>query len=204
MGIEIAKELVRLGWTVAMFDIQENKSLSDELSSKAQYYNCNVADYDSQAKAYEQVFKDFGRLDALCANAGIVDKGSPYIFEWRNSDKVPPAPNMLCTDVDYKGIVYGTQLAIHFMRKNKTPGGAIVATASAAAIHPHESYPEYNGAKAAVLNWVRGTARVLKIKENIRINCVMPGIVATNIIPREMIAAVSPEKYDFVTRTLYR
>lgn len=194
MGTEISKELVRLGWTVAMFDIQENKSLSEELGSKACYYNCNVADYDSQAKAYAQTFKDFGQIDALCANAGIVDRGSPYILNWRNSDEIPPAPDLLCTDVDYKGIVYGTQLAIHFMRKNKTPGGAIVATASVAAIHPHETYPEYNGAKAGVLNWVRGTARVLKIKENIRINCVMPGIVATSIIPQEVVDAVDPKK----------
>jgi NAD(P)-dependent dehydrogenase (short-subunit alcohol dehydrogenase family) len=95
------------------------------------------------------------------------------------------------------------------MRKNKKPGGVIVATASIAAVHPHPSYPEYNGAKAvcdlqtdhcladttmqAVLNWVRGTAQVLKIKDNVRINCVMPGIVATNIIPPEMVAAVKPE-----------
>ena len=57
---------------------------------------------------------------------------------------------MTCTDVDYKAIVYGVQLAIHFMRKNPTPGGQIVATASIAAIHPHPSYPEYCGAKAAV------------------------------------------------------
>lgn len=48
------------------------------------------------------------------------------------------------------GVVYGTQLAIHFMRKNKTPGGRIVATGSVAAIYPHETYPEYDGAKAAV------------------------------------------------------
>ena len=77
------------------------------------------------------------------------------------------------------------------MRKNRPAGGAIVATASIAAMHPHPSYPEYNGAKAAVLNWVRGTAPILKVKENIRINCVMPGIVHTKIIPPEMIAAVS-------------
>lgn len=69
---------------------------------------------------------------------------------------------MLCTDVDYKGVVYGTQLAIHFMRKNKVPGGKIIATASVAAIVPHESYPEYAGAKAAVVNFVRATARILK------------------------------------------
>jgi hypothetical protein len=64
--------------------------------------------------------------------------------------RIPPKPDLLCTDVDYKGVVYGTQLAIHFMRKNKRPGGKIVATASVAGVVPHESYPEYDGAKAAV------------------------------------------------------
>lgn len=177
-----------------MFDINENKELSHELGSKARYYNCNVADYDSQAKAFSQVFNDYGKIDALCANAGIVESKSNYLLEYRHSDEIPPAPDMRCTDVDWKGVVYGTQLAIHFMRKNKPAGGAIVATASVAAIHPHPTYPEYNGAKAAVLNWVRGSAGVLKLKENIRINCVMPGIVATNIIPKELVEAVSPEK----------
>lgn len=49
------------------------------------------------------------------------------------------------------------------MRKNAAPGGTITATASVAAVHPHETYPEYDGAKAAVYNFARATARVLKI-----------------------------------------
>lgn len=65
--------------------------------------------------------------------------------------RIPPKPDTSCTDVDYKAVVYGVQLAIHFMRKNPTPGGQIVATASIAAVHPHPSYPEYCGAKAAVM-----------------------------------------------------
>jgi NADP-dependent 3-hydroxy acid dehydrogenase YdfG len=69
--------------------------------------------------------------------------------------RIPPKPNLICTDVDYKGVVYGTQLAIHFMRRNRKPGGCIVATASIAAVHPHESYPEYDGAKAAVRQFER-------------------------------------------------
>lgn len=48
------------------------------------------------------------------------------------------------------------------MRKNQTPGGKIIATASVAAVVPHEAYPEYAGAKAAVVNFVRATARILK------------------------------------------
>lgn len=61
-------------------------------------------------------------------------------------------------------MVYGTQLAIHFMRKNTpVPGGKIIATASVAGIYPHATYPEYNGAKAAVINFARGAAPVLKL-----------------------------------------
>jgi NAD(P)-dependent dehydrogenase (short-subunit alcohol dehydrogenase family) len=75
--------------------------------------------------------------------------------------RIPPKPDLSTTDVDFKGVVYGTQLAIHFMRKNRVPGGKIVATASVAAIVPHETYPEYAGAKAAVVNFVRATARIL-------------------------------------------
>jgi hypothetical protein len=107
--------------------------------------------------------------------------------------RIPPPPNLVCTDVDWKGVVYGTQLAVHFMRKNKTPGGNIICTVSAAALYPHETYPEYDGAKAAVLNFIHATGRLLKAKENIKIGGVLPGIVQTNIIPPEMIAAVAPD-----------
>lgn len=79
------------------------------------------------------------------------------------------------------------------MRKNPTPGGHIICTISAAAIYPHETYPEYDGAKAAVLNFIFATGRLLKAKDNISISGVLPGIVHTNIIPPEMVAAVSAE-----------
>ncbi|CAG9983917.1 unnamed protein product [Clonostachys byssicola] len=193
MGEALAEDLASQGWQVAMADIKENPQISSRLGENASYHYCNVADYDSQAQCFQSVWDKYGRLDALCANAGIVDKSSIFIFDHRGSDVIPPKPDLLCTDVDYKGVVYGTQLAIHFMRKNSTPGGSIVVTASAAAVTPHETYPEYDGAKAAVMNFVRATSRILSLKENIRINCVLPGIVATKIIPPEMVAAVSSE-----------
>ncbi|KAF7556848.1 hypothetical protein G7Z17_g1150 [Cylindrodendrum hubeiense] len=150
MGEALTEALVEKGWKVAMADIRPNAELTSKLGESASFHTCDVSDYDSQARCFQEVWDKYGRLDALCANAGIVDKSSIYILDHRDSDKIPPKPNLLCTDVDYKGVVYGTQLAIHFMRKNKVPGGSIVATASIAAIHPHETYPEYDGAKAAV------------------------------------------------------
>lgn len=67
----------------------------------------------------------------------------------------------------------------------------IIATASIAGVVPHPTYPEYNGAKAAVINFVRGAAPVLKIKEGITLGAVCPGIVDTPIIPQALVAAVS-------------
>ncbi|KAG7133982.1 Short-chain dehydrogenase/reductase ascJ like protein [Verticillium longisporum] len=193
MGEALLRDLASKGWHVAMADLNTNDTLSSELGRNASFHKTDVADYDSQAKMFQEVWNEHGRIDALLANAGIVDKESLYIFDHRDSDVIPPKPSLLCTDIDWKGVVYGTQLATHFMRKNKVPGGTIVATGSVAALYPHETYPEYDGAKAAVVNFVRATSRVLKIKENIRINVVLPGILATSIIPPEMVAAVSPE-----------
>ncbi|KAF2021865.1 hypothetical protein BU24DRAFT_417498 [Aaosphaeria arxii CBS 175.79] len=193
MGMALVRSLVHRGWKVAVADIQPNDTFAGELGDGASYHRCDVADYDSQAVMFQEVWDRYGRIDALCANAGIVDRSSIFILEHRGSDKIPPKPDLLCTDVDYKGVVYGTQLAIHFMRKNSVPGGRIIATGSVAAIVPHESYPEYDGAKAGVVNFVRATARILRSKENISINCICPGIVRTAIIPQEMVDAVSPE-----------
>ncbi|KFZ04683.1 hypothetical protein V501_09070 [Pseudogymnoascus sp. VKM F-4519 (FW-2642)] len=195
MGEALATHFATRGWNVACVDVQREagEKLVASLGDNSAFFYANVADYDSQATVFQAVYNKWGRIDALLANAGIVDKSSLYILDWRGKEGIPPAPNLLCTDVDYKGVVYGTQLAIHFMRKNPTPGGRIIATASVAGVYQHPTYPEYNGAKAAVINFIRGIAPVLKLKENIHINTVLPGIVPTKIIPQAMLDAVAPE-----------
>jgi len=178
---------------------RSHNAAAHELGPSALFHKVDVASYDSQAAGFLSVFRKHGRIDALLANAGIVDRSSVYILGHRRSsvEDIPPAPSMLCTDVDFKGVIYGTQLAVHFMRHNPSPLGAargrIICTASVAGIIPHPSYPEYNGAKAGVVSFIRGVAGVLKVKEQVQINCVCPGIVATSIIPPEMVAAVQPQ-----------
>lgn len=201
MGIDIVKDLCARGWNVAC--VGRRRELGEALlkdlpeDATARFIAADVSSYEEQASMFRQVRQLWGRIDALCANAGIVDTSSVYVYDWKKSnkgvDEIPPAPDLSCVDIDYKGVVYGTQLAIHFMRHNPHPGGRIVVTSSIAAIFPHQSYPVYCGAKAAVNQFVRGIAPLLKKKENILINSVMPGIVSTPIVPPEMIAAVTPE-----------
>lgn len=44
-----------------------------------------------------------------------------------------------------------------------------------------------------MIQYVRGVAPLLKAKEGIYVNCVLPGAVQTPIVPQEMIEAMTPE-----------
>jgi NAD(P)-dependent dehydrogenase (short-subunit alcohol dehydrogenase family) len=89
MGEGLARDLISKGWAVACVDVQEQagKALVTELGSNARFIKCDIADYDDQARMYTEVWKKWGRLDALLANAGIVDRSSIYILDHRDSDR---------------------------------------------------------------------------------------------------------------------
>jgi NADP-dependent 3-hydroxy acid dehydrogenase YdfG len=76
MGEALARDLVSKGWKVTMADINANESLSKELGDNVIFCKTDVADYDSQAKTFQATFDKWGQIDALCANAGIVDRRS--------------------------------------------------------------------------------------------------------------------------------
>lgn len=74
MGMGIVEGLVKKGWKVVIADIKSNAKFAEQLGEASSFCECNVADYDSQADMFQQVWDKYGRIDALCANAGIVDK----------------------------------------------------------------------------------------------------------------------------------
>ncbi|KAI3394415.1 hypothetical protein diail_2827 [Diaporthe ilicicola] len=195
IGKALATRLVETGWLVACCDIQEGlgtKVVAD-LGPNAAFFTLDVTDYDAQAAVFSQVWEKWGRLDALLANAGHSDRGSIYIYEHRGKKDIPPRPALKSIKACYESFLFGVQLSIHFMRQNKEPGGCIIATSTIASVHPHQTFPEYCGAKAATNQFVRTVAPILKIKENIRVNAVLPGIVPTGAVPQASIDATKPE-----------
>ncbi|KAK9422758.1 putative 15-hydroxyprostaglandin dehydrogenase [Seiridium unicorne] len=119
------------------------------------------------------------------ANAGTLDSASLYNFGWRSEsiDSLPPVPHLSCMEVNYKGTLYGTTLATHFMRHNPNPGGKIIITSSLFGIYPCPTFPEYSSTKAASVAFAHATSPVLLQKENITINVVLPGAYDTTIVP---------------------
>ncbi|KAF2676974.1 15-hydroxyprostaglandin dehydrogenase [Lentithecium fluviatile CBS 122367] len=189
IGKAISTQLIRDGWLVTLCDIQDTAGqvLATILSPNATFCPCNVLSYASQASIFTHVHQKHGRIDALLANAGHSDRGSIYMLNWRDKDEIPPELGLLSTDVCYKGFLYGVQLTIHFMRKNKGSGGVggcVVATSSIASVHSHQTLPGYCGAKAAINQF----------KENISINAILPGIVITGAVPQASIDTTTPER----------
>lgn len=89
MGAALATHLVSQKWLVACCDLQRGpgEALVATLGPNSAFFEMNVADYDSQARAFEAVFQKWGRIDALLASAGIADQSSIYIFDHRGSER---------------------------------------------------------------------------------------------------------------------
>lgn len=142
--------------------------------------------YASQSDLFKAVWDKWGRLDVLIANAGFIDRDSKYNWSRRDAPvtDLPPEPNSICTNIEYTSVTQGTALATHFMRHNPGgKGGKIIVTGSILALYPLPTMPEHCAAKAAALQYVRSMAPLLKLKDNVTINIVLPNGVDTPAMP---------------------
>jgi 15-hydroxyprostaglandin dehydrogenase (NAD) len=115
------------------------------------------------------------------ANAGIVERNNFYA----ETKLPPPKLPLLVMDVCLTGVVYSTYLGMHYMRQNPgKSGGSIIMVSSAAGIYPSYQLPLYAAAKHGVVGFMRSLAPVMA-KENIRVNCTLPGAVRTNLCDSE-------------------
>ncbi|KAH7111781.1 hypothetical protein B0J11DRAFT_498565 [Dendryphion nanum] len=190
IGSWLAKNLHDRGYRVALCDCHDEHGQAmanslDDSQESAIFVHCDVKSYQSQQELFQAVWKKWFRLDVLIANAGCVDRGSVYNLGRRSIaiGDLPPEPDTSCTDTVFKGLIYGTVLATHFMRHSPAGSGKIIATGSMIGVYPCATFPEYCSAKAAIHQWVKTTGFLLQKKENITINCIMPGPVNTTAMP---------------------
>ncbi|KAF2111378.1 hypothetical protein BDV96DRAFT_649939 [Lophiotrema nucula] len=191
IGSWVAEHLHKRGYRVALCGRREkegkaNATSLDASNETAIFVQCDVSSYESQSNLFKTVWAKWGRLDVVVSNAGCVDRDSKYNLGRREAgvDDLPAAPDTTCTDIDFKGTIYNTTLATHFMRHNPGgKGGKIIVTGSMIGIYPCQTFPEYCAAKAAVHQWVKTVGPILLEKENITVNCVMPGGVETPAFP---------------------
>ena len=176
IGAATAREFAANGARVLLCARGEARiaSVAEEIraaSGIADHLAVDVADYAQVDAAVAKAVADFGGLDVLINNAGLIDPVE------RLEHATVKAWNHLI-DVNVKGVFHGIRAALPVMKA--AGGGTILSIGSGAATSALEGWSHYCASKAAVhhLN------RVLHLEEaanGIRALVLSPGTVATDM-----------------------
>ncbi len=181
MGASHARMLVAEGARVVIGDIldEEGKALADEIGDAARYVHLDVTQPDQWDAAVATATGEFGKLNVLVNNAGIVALGQLKNFDLAKWQKV--------IDVNLTGTFLGMRVAVEPM--TEAGGGSIINVSSieglrgAAAVHP------YVASKWAVRGLAKSAALELA-PLNIRVNSIHPGFIRTPMtakLPEDMV-----------------
>jgi NAD(P)-dependent dehydrogenase (short-subunit alcohol dehydrogenase family) len=144
-----------------------------DLGGTAAFVRTDVTEPRSLEAMFDTAEAEFGGVDIVHNNAGLVC-GEPL---WPD---ITPETLLRVMSVNLGGVVVGTRLAIPVLRRRG--GGAIVNTASMAALYPMTVDPIYSATKAGVTMFTRACAELAA--EGIRVNAVLPGLVDTPLLPK--------------------
>lgn len=171
-GAEVARQLTRRGDQVVLLDVNDadGKELAAELGGH--YLHCDVSDPEQVAATTVEAERLLGGLDLFFLNAGIsTGCGMTEDFDLARYRRA--------MGINLDGVVFGVHAAVPVLQRRG--GGAIVCTASMAALTPTAFDPVYGANKAAVVGFVRSMAPVLS-PLGITINAFCPGFAETKII----------------------
>jgi 3alpha(or 20beta)-hydroxysteroid dehydrogenase len=170
MGAATSRLFVSEGAKVAIADVLEGEgaALAGELGASARYHHHDVTDAGSWARLVSQVEADFGAIDVLVNNAGIIVFSSLLDTSEADFDRV--------LGVNLKGAFLGM--------KAVAPGMTARGKGSIVNISSIEGMRGANGLTAyATSKWgIRGLTRVAAMELGhlgVRVNSVHPGGVDT-------------------------
>ncbi|CAN5806397.1 glucose 1-dehydrogenase [soil metagenome] len=132
----------------------------------------DVTDKASCEAAVARIRKTLGRLDILVNNAGITQPRKTLDITAADYDAV--------LDVSLRGTLYMSQAVLPTMQEQRSGSIVCISSVSAQRGGGILGGPHYSAAKAGVLGLARAMAREYGI-DNIRVNCVTPGLIATDI-----------------------
>jgi NAD(P)-dependent dehydrogenase (short-subunit alcohol dehydrogenase family) len=172
IGLATAKRFVADGWRVALLDI-DGENLTRTYAALAHpeetlALTCDVAIAEQVARAFAELERRFGRLDALINNAGIAIFKPILDVTYEDWSRV--------LAVNLTGPFLCTQAAAPIMRENG--GGAIVNITSISGLRASTLRTAYGTSKAGLAHLTKQQAAELA-SLGIRVNAVAPGPVDT-------------------------
>ncbi len=192
IGLATTQLFLEEGRQVAMIDrdADELMKVADGLKNVLPII-CDVSQPDQVTAMMARVKDDLGRVDALVNNAGVAafePIGKTDFETWRT---------VMETNLD--GVFLCSQAAIPVMAKH---GGAIVNIASISGLRASTLRVAYGTSKAAVIQLTKQQAAELG-EQNIRVNCVAPGPVATKLALAVHAPEIRAAYYDAIPLNRY-
>lgn len=174
IGLATAKLFVEHGAKVVILDINKQAAIEAAASLGPDHLGleCNVVDKAACEQAAQITLEHYGRIDILINNAGITQPVKTLEIDPASWDRI--------LDVNLRGVLYLSQAVIPQMKLQKSGAIACMSSVSAQRGGGILGGPHYSAAKAGVLGLAKAMARELG-PDNIRVNCVTPGLIQTDI-----------------------
>jgi SDR family mycofactocin-dependent oxidoreductase len=186
IGIDICADIPGTGYALASRDdLDTTVAMVGKLGRRMVAGVGDVRDPGSLARVLDTGMAEFGRLDFVLANAGIMPIFGARADEFRAWQD--------CLDVLLTGVLHTVELTYPRLIEQRE-GGAIVITSSMAAVQPMMrtlaaktlGHLGYSAAKAALVNLMRNYASILAAHK-IRVNAIHPTGVRTPMITNAMV-----------------
>lgn len=177
IGKSAALLFARLGAKVCITSRTEEelKAVAEEISTNggtASYLPADISKEEDVQKLFQKCSEDYGRLDAVFANAGVNGVWAP--LEELTADDWDRT-----LTINLKGTFLTVKYAVPFLKKQ---GGAVVITSSinGTRTFSNSGATAYACSKAAQVAFCKMTALELA-KYNIRVNVICPGAIESEI-----------------------
>ncbi|KAI5454703.1 hypothetical protein NCC49_003591 [Naganishia albida] len=131
---------------------------------------CDVSSEESVQEAFAEIKQKFGKIDCVVNSAGLVENFP--------ATEYPTAKVKKLVDVNILGSYFVAREAAKVM----SPGASIILIGSMSGVVINVPQPQtpYNFSKAAVIHMAKSLA-VEWAPKGIRVNCISPGYVLTNL-----------------------
>ena len=174
IGEATARRFVEEGCKVVLGDIQTDagQALASELGEGVVFAQCNVTSEDEVAALVDLAVSEFGQLDVMFNNAGIVGAIGPI-------DTTIDAEWTATLAVLLNGVFYGMKHAARVMKTQKS--GSIISMSSVAGLTGGLGPHAYAAAKHAVVGLTQNVGAEL-CAYGVRVNAIAPYSVATSMV----------------------
>ena len=172
-AVKFAEEGAKV--VIAEFDEKTGQKAADDVDGF--FIQTNVADKSSVNSLFEKVLTEYGCVDVLVNNAGILMDGTLVKMEEDQFDAV--------INVNLKGVYLCGHGAATIMKEQGS--GVILNASSVVAHNGNYGQTNYVATKAGVIGMTKVWARELG-KDGIRVNAIAPGFITTEM------TAQMPEK----------